>query len=80
MDEHAIQLVEDYILTNLKENTSTDFKVDIIWKCHVNQLWKYVITTDLNDGMIYEVTYNGDKCDWYFNAFKKIYNKLYRLM
>ena len=29
------------------------------------------------DGMYYEVTFNGDKREWYLDAYKKFENRVY---
>lgn len=33
------------------------------------------MSTDLHDGMYYELTYNGDKDEWYLDAYKKQENR-----
>lgn len=33
------------------------------------------MSTDLHDGMYYELTYNGDKKEWYLDAYKKLKNR-----
>lgn len=33
------------------------------------------MSTDLHDGMYYELTYNGDKKEWYLDAYKKFENR-----
>ena len=40
----------------------------------VLQNWKFLISTSIPDGMYYEVTYNGDKKEWYLDAYKKFEN------
>jgi len=77
MDERAIYLVENYVLEHLdKSDPKTDFDVYIVWKCKTLQNWKYLISTSLYDGMYYELTYNGDKKEWYLDAYKKFENKV----
>lgn len=34
-----------------------------------------LLSTDMYDGMYYEVTYNGDKHELYLDAYKKFENK-----
>ena len=36
---------------------------------------KYLLASTLNDGMYYEMTYNGDKYEWYLDAYKKFENR-----
>lgn len=76
MDETAIHYVLEYIAEHLdKSDPEPDFNVFIVWKCKILQNWKYLISTTLPDGMYYELTYNGDKREWYLDAYKKFENK-----
>ena len=75
MDEKVIQLVRDYILNHLdKSDETTQFDVYTVWKCKTLQNWKYLLASTLPDGMYYELTYNGDKKEWYLDAYKKFEN------
>ena len=75
MDEKAIQLVLNYVAEHLdKSDPNPDFDMYIVWKCKVLQNRKYLISTSLFDGMYYELTYNGDKREWYLDAYKKFQN------
>jgi hypothetical protein len=68
-------MVENYVFEHLdKSDPNTDFNVFIVWKAKVLQNWKYLISTTLPDGMYYELTYNGDKKEWYLDAYKKFEN------
>ena len=78
MDEKALQIVRDYInkhldITDYTANAS--FEVYIVWKCKALQNWKYLLSSTLLDGMYYELTYNGDKHEWYLDAYKKFENR-----
>lgn len=75
MDERAIEIVRNYIMEHLdKSDTVPPFDVYTVWKCKALQNWKYLISSTLNDGMYYEVTRNGDKGEWYLDAYKKFQN------
>jgi hypothetical protein len=75
MDEKVIQLVRDYILSHLDKSDETpQFEIFTVWKCKVLQNWKYLLSSTLPDGMYYELTYNGDKKEWYLDAYKKFEN------
>jgi hypothetical protein len=75
MDEKVIQLVLNYVAEHLdKSDHEPDFEVYIVWKCKTLQNWKYLLSTSLFDGMYYELTYNGDKKEWYLDAYKKFQN------
>jgi len=76
MDQEAIILVENYIMEHLdKSDPEPEFEVYIVWKCKALQNWKYLISSSLADGMYYEMTYNGDKNEWYLDAYKKFENR-----
>lgn len=76
MDCKALSIVEVYAQQHLdKSYPAVTFSTFIVWKCKVLQNWKYLISTTLNDGMYYEVTYNGDKKEWYLDAYKKFENR-----
>lgn len=49
--------------------------VYVVWSTKVLQNNKALLSTPLPDGMYYEVTYNGDKDEIYFDAYKKFENK-----
>ena len=59
--------------TDGKRITADD--VFIVWMCKALQNSKALASTTLFDGMYYELTYNGDKKELYFDAYKKWENK-----
>lgn len=76
IDGVAIEIVMNYIKEHLYEsNKETSYDVFIVWKCKTLQNWKYLISSTLHDGMYYEVTYNGDKQEFYLDAYKKLENR-----
>ena len=77
MDQFALKIVSDYVRDHLdKSDPKVEFEVYIVWKCKALQNWKYLLSTDLPDGMYYELTYNGDKNEWYLDAYKKFENRV----
>ena len=60
-----------------KEITAND--VFVVWNCKTLQNNKALLSTTLFDGMYYECTYNGDKKELYFDAYKKWENIKYDL-
>lgn len=77
MDEKALQIVKEYVKSHLdKTDGEIDFEVYTVWKAKALQNWKYLISTTLPDGMYYELTFNGDKNEWYLDAYKKFENKV----
>ena len=74
-DERAIEIVRNYIMEHLdRSDLMPDFHVYTVWKSKVLQNWKYLISSTLFDGMYYELIYNGDKHEWYLDAYKKFQN------
>ena len=76
MDKEAIRIVEEYIKEHLdKSDVKPEFEVYTVWKAKILQNWKYLLSSTLFDGMYYELTYNGDKAEWYLDAYKKFENR-----
>ena len=72
----AKSIVINYIREHLdKSDPEPEFKVFIVWQCKTLQNWKFLISSSLPDGMYYEMTYNGDKKEWYLDAYKKFENR-----
>ena len=59
--------------TDNKKITTDD--VFVVWYCKTLQNAKVLLSTNVSDGMYYELTYNGDKNELYFDAYKKWENK-----
>ena len=77
MDDKALKIVRDYIIEHLdKSDLEPKFEVFMVWKAKALQNWKYLISSTLFDGMYYELTYNGDKKEWYLDAYKKFENRV----
>ena len=76
MRSKACELVSDYVLEHIdKTDNIPVFTVYVVWQCKVLQNWKFLISTDIPDGMYYEVTFNGNKNEWYLDAYKKFENR-----
>lgn len=45
--------------------------VYVVWTCKTLQNFKALLSTTVSDGMYYEITYNGDKKEFYLDAYKK---------
>ena len=75
----AKQTVKDYTTEHLdKSDDKVDFDVYVVWSCKILQNSKALLSTTLYDGMYYECTYNGDKDEMYFDAYKKFENRVIR--
>ena len=51
--------------------------VFVVWYSKSLQNHKALLSTSVSDGMYYELTYNGDKKELYFDAYKKWENICY---
>lgn len=77
MKERAMNIVRDYINEHLDQTDNIPFfDVYLVWMCKALQNWKFLISSTLADGMYYELTYNGDKDEWYLDAYKKFENRV----
>ena len=80
MDDVAISAVQRYIRTVLIPRDPAFYAaypkiaVYIVWKAKVLQNWKYLISTDVPDNYYYELTFNGDKNEWYLDAYARTTN------
>ena len=82
MDKIARRIVRDYIVDHIDKSDPgkcPDFDTYIVWKVKALQNWKYLISSTLPDGMYYELTYNGDKKEWYLDAYKKVQNQVIKI-
>ena len=74
--EKAKEIVRGYALEHLDKTDSVpEFDVYVVWNAYVLGNIKAMLSTTLNDGMYYEVTYNGAKDEIYFDAYKKFENR-----
>ncbi len=80
MEFEAAGIVVNYIKEHLdKSDPETYFEVSTVWQCKILQNWKFLMSSTLPDGMYYEVTYNGDKREWYLDAYKKFENRCIKM-
>lgn len=74
------KLVREYAIEHLdKSDEIPKFKVYVVWSVKALQNSKALLSTDLKDGMYYELTMNGDKKEIYFDAYKKFENKCIKI-
>lgn len=70
--------VADYANAHLEKadhKQIAEADVFVVWLCKTLQNSKALLSTTLFDGMYYECTYNGDKKELYFDAYKKWENR-----
>lgn len=78
----ALQIVKQYALAHCDVTDNVTLGEDdvyVVWSCKTLQNSKALISTNLHDGMYYEVTLNGDKHEIYLDAYKKFENKCIKL-
>ena len=80
--QEFLELCKDLIVKYFNEEAdkSDDFKLTIddvfvVWSCKTLQNNKALLSTNVSDGMYYEITFNGDKSEFYFDAYKKWENR-----
>ncbi len=74
MQEKAKQIVVDYFNSRVDKTDSSQITADdvyVVWFAKTLQNWKALLSTNVSDGMYYEITYNGDKQEAYLDAYKK---------
>jgi hypothetical protein len=72
----CVDIVRNYALAHLDKSDDTpEFEVYVVWSCKTLQNNKALLSTSLTDGMYYELTYNGDEKELYFDAYKKFENQ-----
>jgi hypothetical protein len=78
----AKKTVCDYANEHLDKSDNvqiTEDDVFVVWSCKTLQNNKALLSTTLRDGMYYELTYNGDKCELYVDAYKKFENRCIKI-
>ena len=74
------EIVKQYAMEHLdKSDNVPEFEVFVVWSCKTLQNNKALLRTTLFDGMYYELTYNGDKKELYFDAYKKFENRCIKI-
>lgn len=69
--------VANYFNEHCEKTDKADITQDdvyIVWYCKTLQNHKALVSTNVSDGMYYEITHNGDKNETYFDAYKKWQN------
>lgn len=75
-DKLAKEIVKQYVVEHLDKSYEVpNFEVYTVWKVKALQNWKWLLSTSLPDGMYYELTLNGDKEEFYLDAYKKFDNR-----
>lgn len=67
-------IVVNYHIKHISKTGNKHIKrsdVFIVWSCKTLQNNKALLSTNISDGMYYEITYNGDKQEIYVDVYKK---------
>lgn len=70
--EKAKELVREY--TEHNTPGAPVFEVYVVWNAYILGNMKALLSTTVEDGMYYEVTYNKSKNEIYLDAYKKFEN------
>ena len=70
--EKAKKLVREYTEYNTPD--APVFEVYVVWNAYILGNMKALLSTTVEDGMYYEVTYNKAKNEIYLDAYKKFEN------
>lgn len=73
----ARKIVMDWENKHIDITDNVQINIDdvyVVWFCKTLQNFKALLSTTLPDGMYFEVTYNGDKKEFYLDAYKKFDN------
>jgi hypothetical protein len=63
-----------YVNRNYTDIKITEIDVYVVWLCKTLQNSKALLSTNIEDGMYYELTYNGDAGELYVDAYEKVDN------
>lgn len=74
MQERAKQIVVDYFNSHMDKSDKKQISLEdvyVVWFCKTLQNWKTLLSTNVRDGVYYEITHNGDKNETYVDVYKK---------
>ena len=74
MMNQARRIVKEYHNAHAKQLHKKQIGINnvfVVWFCKTLQNWKALVSTNVSDGMYYEITHNGDKNETYVDVYKK---------
>ena len=66
-----IEKSKDIVLGHLNMTDRSPDEIYVVWSCKTLQNKKTILSTDLANGILFEITYNGDKNETYIDVYKK---------
>lgn len=69
--------VMNYFNDHCEKTDNVNITMDdvfVVWHCKTLQNHKALLSTNVSDGMYYEMTFNGNKEELYMDAYKKWQN------
>lgn len=78
--ELFIKTARELIVAYYKEYLSKEISFEdtyVVWSCKTLQNSKGLFSTNIPDTRYFEVTYNGDKNEIYFDSYTKEFNKAF---
>lgn len=79
-NQEFIEICKEKVLEYVKNVQGNNINsIYVVWSCKTLQNNKALLSTTNPDGLYFEVTYNGDKKELYFDAYKKEINIMYDL-
>ena len=76
--KYAKDIVYDYAESQIDKTDNVKFSTEdvyVVWYNSTLGNFKALLSTTLPDGMYYEVTYNANRDEIYFDAYKKWINR-----
>ena len=74
MLEKAKEVVLNYYNSKVEKTDNFTIGLEdvyVVWFSKTLRNWKALVSTNVSDGMYYEVTYNGETQEIYLDAYKK---------
>ena len=75
MELKAKEIVKEWIAKHYPNET---YQIFLVWASKVLQNYKCTIFTTIPQSPYFELTYNGDKKEWYVDVYKKEQNIVIR--
>lgn len=72
--EEFIEKCKDIVLGHLNMTDRSPDEIYVVWSCKTLQNKKAVLSTDLINDSLFEITYNGDKNETYVDVYQKNLN------